>query len=77
MTAQTFTLDDEMSTMLGLCDKLGVVWKVEIYNEGSGIEKMFLISDPSRTPNWIMMNSLPTLVDVVAERKLGKLAQKR
>lgn len=74
MSQQTFTLDEDMSLMLELCEKLNVVHKVEIYNEGSGYEKMFLISDPSRQPNWIRISSLSTLVDVVAERKL---AQKR
>lgn len=70
MAQQTFTLDEEMSLMLELCEKLKVVHKVEIYNEGSGYEKMFLVSDPSRTPNWISITSLKTLVDVIAERKL-------
>lgn len=74
MTQQTFTLDEEMSMMLELCSKLSVVHKVEIYNEGSGYEKTFLISDPSRTPNWIRIVKLSSLVDEIAERKL---AQKR
>jgi len=72
MTQQTFTLDDEMSTMLELCSKLSVVHKVEILDEGSGYEKMFYVSDPERTPNWINIPSLATLVDVIAERKLAR-----
>lgn len=72
MAQQTFTLDDEMSAMVELCDKLKVVHKVEIYNEGSGYEKMFLVSDPARTPNWINVTSLKTLVDIIAERKLAQ-----
>lgn len=74
MAQQTFTLDEEMSAMVELCDRLKVVHKIEIYNEGSGYEQAFLISDPSRTPNWIRVVTLTLLVDLIAERKL---AQKR
>lgn len=69
---QTFTLNEEMSMMLEICLKLKVTHKIEIYSQGTGYEKMFLISDPFRNPNWIAIPSLSTLVNVVAERKLGR-----
>lgn len=79
MPQQTFTLDEEMSLMLEMCVKLKIVHQIVIFKDGSDrpYEKSIQISDPSRDPNWIRINSLATLVDVVAERKLGGLAQKR
>lgn len=69
---QTFTLDPEMSFMLEMCDKLRVAHKIEISSGGSGYEKIFMVSDPSRAPNWIAVLGLRTLVDVISERKLGQ-----
>lgn len=79
MPQQTFTLDEETSLMIEMCAKLKIVHQIVIYKDDSDrpYEKSLQISDPTRDPHWIRINSLSTLVDVVAERKLGDLAQKR
>lgn len=80
MTQQTFTLDEEMSLMLELCVKLKIVHQIVIFNDDSDrpYEKSLQINDVSRAPHpWIRIGTLATLVNVVAERKLGDLAQKR
>jgi hypothetical protein len=79
MPNQTFHLDEEMSLMLEMCVKLKIIHQIVIFKDDSdrAYEKSIQISDPSRDPNWIRINSIATLVDVVSERKLGTLAQKR
>lgn len=73
MSVQTFTLDAEMSLMVELCDKLKVIYKVEILrdHETRPISKMLYVSVPEREAGWVCASDLEMLVRVLGQMKVG------
>lgn len=74
MSRQTFDLDEEMSLMLVLCDRMKVIYKIEILKDHDTrpISKMFFVSVPEREAGWVCASSLEELVRVLGQMKVAR-----
>lgn len=74
MSRQTFELDEEMTLMAALCDKMKVIYKIEILRDHDSrpISMMFYVSTPQREAGWVNTVCLEDFVRVMGKEKVAR-----